>query len=176
MWCDNSATCSGLPEPQFSECKYGSMIYLPSQGQVQTQATRTVIDMHAKPCLAPGGPCSATADATTPARYTFSYIWDFLVYRGLTNNLVMFGETWSNSTAGCNGINFNDTSLTTETIAGYTQSCLSGANDFLCTQYGYSPNPNPGNVVFRPWGNVTSPASICEAPLKIGAPTGPFVN
>jgi len=135
--------------------------------------------MHAKPCVfeygAPGS-CS-TSDATTVARYISSYVWDFLASRGLTGNLVMFGETWSNSSAGCNGQNptVNDTAFTSQTVAGYLQSCLFGASDPLCTQYGISPNSNPASVVFRPWGNATATSSQCETPLKVGAPNGPFI-
>ena len=140
-----------------------------------SQPTPTVTDMHAKPCVIDATRnCDQSADATAVAQDIFSLAWDFLAYRGLTGNTLIFGETWSNSTAQCNQ-STTDTYLTQETVYGYTHSCLFGQCAYVDgakQNLGY--NTNPASVVFRPWGQMAVGLSVCETPLKIGAPNGPF--
>ena len=155
--CDNSAGCAPYPA-----CVTNGMINLPSP-----QETPTVTDMHAKPCLAPNQSCDLNADATIVARDTFTAVQNFIHYRNLTGNLVMFGETWSNSNEACNG--YPDAALTQQTVAGYLQSCLYSSGNSGCTWAA-----TPANVVFRPWGSVEWGGSPCETPLNVGAPNGPF--
>jgi len=158
---------------------------LPAMFPIPSQPTPTVTDMHAKPCLiTPGAGCNPSVDATVVAQDIFSMAWDFLAYRGLTGNTLIFGETWSNSQAQCNGYpdgptSSNPVGLTQETVNGYAQSCLFGQSaypaclvDGAQSQFGY--NTNPASVVFRPWANMEVSSSVCETPLKIGAPNGPF--
>jgi hypothetical protein len=166
MACDNSLNWQNpsnpfCPSPQtnpygWAACATQGMINIPTQGAPVTQPTPTVTDMHTKPCIMSNGSCSSS-DATIAARDAFSGIWDFLWYRGLTGNVMMLGETWSNSTV-CNGL--NDQTLTQQTIAGYLQSSLYESD--------------PASVVFRPWGQTGQNATPCETPLPIGAPNGPF--
>ena len=158
MSCDTSAqNCS----PGDTNCIFGNMFSMPTQG------TPTVTDMHNKPCMSPDGPCDTSQDATIAARDTFSAIQTYLGVRSLTNNLVIFGETWSNSNEACNG--YPDATLTRQMISGYSQSCLYSSSNSGCTA-----TPKPGNVVFRPWGNDEYNGSLCETPLNVGAPNGPF--
>jgi hypothetical protein len=191
MACDDSANhgCGPVGGPNWFDCAASGMFYIPSGTSDPTgayaQATRTAIDMHAKPCLAPGGVCDPSADATIPARDTFTVIQDFLLCRGLTGSRLAFGETWSNSSLYCNsnppnaypdGPNsLNPVGLTQETIRGYLQSCLYSSSPGCPTPVGCAAgSPNPANVAFRPWANATVSTSACETPLNIGAPNGPF--
>jgi hypothetical protein len=183
MACDGSANqgCGPVGGDGWFTCATRGMIYIPSGAGAYAQATRTVIDMHAKPCLAPNGPCDPSADATIPARDTFTQIQDFLLCRGLTGSRLTFGETWSNSSLQCNGYPdgpnplANPVGLTQETIHGYLQSCLYSSSPGCPTPVGcVAGSPNPANVAFRPWANATSGTSVCESPLNIGAPNGPF--
>jgi hypothetical protein len=174
MSCDDSenpSNCGTRNGPDWAACATQTMIQIPSQGSPVAQPTPTVTDMHNKPCLAPGGACNylnpSQSDTTTADLDTFNAVWDFLTYRNLTGNLVMFGETWSNSGAQCNG--YPDANLTTLMVNAYAQSCLYSPQNPGCASGG-----NPASVVFRPWGNATPPNSICETPLPIGAPNGPF--
>jgi len=162
-----------------SDYDTGSMINIPTPGGPLTQATRTVTDMHDKPCLTvsrTSGDCDPNNSTAIPARDGFNAIWDFLINRGLTGNIVMLGETWSNSTAGCNVI--NDTVLSSSAVNGYAQSCLYSSQNSCCpdnTQYGCAPGGGiANNVVFRPDGGVMLTAGSCETPLRIGASGGPF--
>jgi hypothetical protein len=162
--------CDGTPD---------TMISMPSQ-----DAIPLITDMHAKPCLMGAG-CDLSADATVPARDIFSMVWDFLYYRNLMGNIVIFGETSSSSVLSCNndwdGPNPpvsppNAPGITQEEVDGYRQSCLFGNTSCFVNgatvQAGV--NPNPGNVVFRPWANAGASRKECESPLNIGAPNGPF--
>jgi hypothetical protein len=198
MACDGSIYGGVCPDPNtdfqgWATCALRGMIYIPSgvkyEGSPPTgaiaQSTRSVIDMHAKPCLAPNGPCDPTADATIPARDTFTAIGNFLICRGLTSSRLTFGEMWSNSSLHCNSSppniypdgpnSLNPVGLTQETIHGYLQSCLSSSSPGCPTPTGCPlANTNPANIAFRPWGNATANTSVCETPLNIGAPNGPF--
>jgi len=104
---------------------------------------------------------------------TFNAVWDFLSYRNLTSNLVMFGETWSNSNAYCNAdvnkaYTKSDQNLTQWMVSGYQPRSLCLAQQAGCTA-GISPS-----VVFRPWDNATVQSSVCETPLPVGVGQGPF--
>ncbi|HLJ16494.1 MAG TPA: hypothetical protein VKV15_18485 [Bryobacteraceae bacterium] len=146
LWCDDSSSCNGN-----LSCITGDMPYVPS-----SQAQPTVTDAHTKPCINSGG-CSVTADATQAAQDIYSFLWDFLTYRGLTGNTVIFGESWANTdTYACDN---GTMALAQQSVAGYTQSLL------------YSQDAS--KVVFRPWGKAQSPTS-CPTPELIGHPTGPY--
>jgi hypothetical protein len=167
------------------------MFTIPAQvSAFVVQYPPAVTDMPAKPCRvqfvpSPTDPntlvetCSTSvADNTAAAEQTFDAVSDLITKYSLAANTVTFGETWSNSTNGCNGKNLDgtnngDANLTPTTPEGYKQSCLFGAPGLLCPS-GSQPNPLPQSVVFRPWGNVADPQSVCETPLIIGAPNGPY--
>jgi hypothetical protein len=55
-------------------------------------------------------------------------------------------------------------------IPGYALSCLSG--NISCT--GVGANPNPANVVFRPWESTIIDTLTYQTPAVIGAPNGPY--
>ncbi|MCL6508373.1 MAG: hypothetical protein K6T59_15260 [Bryobacteraceae bacterium] len=100
--------------------------------------------------------CNTSLDVTSTARTFYSDVWAFLSYRGLTCNIVVFGETSSNQT------NFNcnlDTpQMTQQNANGYTQSTLFTSDG--------------GNVRLRPWDDSRS--ANCTTPTLIGAPNGPY--
>jgi hypothetical protein len=87
----------------------------------------------------------------------FNATLGYLQYYGLTGNVVMFGETWSNSpNSTCDGE--PQQTLAQEMVNGY-------ANSNLRAQLSQA-------VVFRPWED--SVASACPVPANIGAPSGPY--
>ncbi|HEX5431202.1 MAG TPA: hypothetical protein VFW83_04500 [Bryobacteraceae bacterium] len=152
MTCDNSTPFCGPPgSAGWQQCATQGMIALPA-----TEPTRTITDMHATPCVRSNGSCETTVDATSTAANTFDDVLSYLQYRGLTANVVMIGETYSNSpNFSCN--------LDTQAI---TQQ---GVNGFLGSTL-YSSDAT--NVILRPWENAAGTA--CATPAKIGSPSGPF--
>ncbi len=110
-----------------------------------------------------------TTDGTATATNMSNAVVSFLNYRGLTANLVMFGETWSNAPdnpsppngASCDG---GTQVLAQQGVSGFLSSTL-------YTQFG-------SNAVLRPWETTTSRtstgAAACQTPASIGAPTGPY--
>lgn len=176
MLCDNSSgTCGPVGSPGWLACATNGMVYTPSQTPVPT-----VTDMHAKPCFTVSPTDASCEDITNPrdpntieaAADAFAFMWDFFLTQQLTGNLLMFGETWSNSSnpqSNCNGPaggSFPDAALASATVTGYVQG----------STYGSLYNSDRQNVVFRPWGNSNVSSAVCPTPLSIGAPSGPFIQ
>lgn len=140
--------CAGLSGSAWQACATNSMTSLP-----ETQPVPTVTDLH----MGPGISNNLYADAAATAQEMFSSAWTLLNAHALKGNLMMFGETHSNSPAtGCNG----DTPAETQkSVAGYLSSAL---------YLNYA-----GNVILRPWEWVMSDA--CQTPAIIGSPDGPYM-
>ncbi len=112
----------------------GSMITLPIS---YTQPS--VIDIHDHICVegngsGSGSGCNAAIDATSTAQTFYNDVWSFLVYRNLTADQVVFGET--NSDQNCDGLT---QAMAAENAAGYQSSTL-WAN-------------HAASTALRPWNN-----------------------
>jgi hypothetical protein len=147
--------CEGLSGGAWQSCATAGMTPIPAQ------AVPTVTDIHMSPCVLASGVCSST-DPQTTAENMFGDICcgtlSLLEWRGLTGNLMMFGETYSDATTtSCNG---DTPTITQDGVTGYLASSLYSADG--------------AGVVLRPWGFPMSPATWCQTPSNIGAPSGPF--
>ncbi len=126
------------------------MISLPV-GYSQPQLT----DIHIYPCVfSPSlGHCDSNQDTTSTANVIYSDTWAFLVYRGLTGNRMMVGETQSQQ----NCDNYTAV-MATQNVNGYLASSLY-TND-------------AASVTLRPWNNDAS--SCYVTPSVINPPYNSF--
>ncbi len=126
------------------------MISLPV-GYSQPQLT----DIHIYPCVfSPSlGYCDPNQDTTSTATVIYSDTWSFLVYRGLTGNRMMVGETQSQQ----NCDNYTS-AMAGQNINGYLASTLY--------------NNDAGSVTMRPWNNDAS--SCYVTPSVINPPYNSF--
>jgi hypothetical protein len=187
--CDDSVAQGPCPDPAadplgWAACATKTMIHLPA-----SQSTRTIIDMHASPCVNGGG-CDTRSDATGAATSIYNGVWNFVNSRGLTGSTVMFGEAWSNhpSTTVPVKLQNADGTVTYTTALSPDTQCDGGTqamaqqsvNGYLNSQL-YSQDKS--NVVFRPWNNALGIFDVsssikqlpaCQTPAILGAPNGPY--
>ncbi len=90
LLCDNSETyCGPRTSPGWPACATAGMISI-----AFTQAAPTVTDMHSTLCvLNELGDCNWGLPCKATAKTLYDDVYQYLTYRGLLSNLVMFGET-----------------------------------------------------------------------------------
>jgi hypothetical protein len=111
----------------------------------------TATDLHSGVCVVdPLGHCTNT-DSTSTATNLYSDMWSFLVYRGLTGNLVVFGETISNQ--NCEGYTLL---MAVQNVEGYKGGTLY-AN-------------HAAGTTFRPWNNDADLGGCYVTPSSINPP------
>lgn len=119
-----------------------------------------ITDVHAYPCVYLAGnnaSCNSYADATTNAAEEYTDLWTFLVYRGLTGNVVVAGETQPDQ--NCDGYT---TAMASQNVNGYRASSL-WSND-------------ASRFTFRVWDFPADALHCYQAPTVIANPTGPYAQ